>query len=84
MITSYMNSSFTEVTYAYGYTLPTLLQSKHFPSFKQLICRFLSPLSISSHIENNLKKTKQKQTTFIMRAMLYVTGVSILCDVVVF
>lgn len=55
MIKSYMHSSFTKLTYAYGYTLPSLLQRKYFAYFKQLICTFLSPLSIILHIYLFLK-----------------------------
>lgn len=50
MITSYMNARFTKLSFAYGYMLPSLLQSRHFDSFKELICRFLSPFSTSSHM----------------------------------
>lgn len=42
-ITSSLNSNFIKFTYAYG-----AKQGVFFP--KQVICRFLSPLSIISHV----------------------------------
>lgn len=72
IITLYLNSNFTKFIYAYGYMFLSLLKNKGFFP-KQVICRFLSPLSIIWYVS-----LKKNQTPFVMRAMLYMTVINFL------